>query len=326
MKIKKEYVILGVVIFTLAGYLLVKKNNSLHYKLPQTPVIAKKDISKLNLEMSGKKITLNKKDGSWFIMPADYPADKDKMNRIINAITGFSINALISESGDYLRYDLTADKKVGVKVFGKDGPLFAFSVGKRAPTFKHTYVTIEGDKKVYLAQGNFRSDFEQSAEDLRDKHVLSYDRDALSEITITENGKTFAVKKKMEKKKEGKEKTNTAHTGTVTWIGLDGKPIPKSAMNDLFSELHGLQCQSFLEGKKKQDFKDPIIVVSLAGKKTATLSIFGNSDKKAMSYPAISSTNDYPFSLPKYKIEIIRKAIKEMHIEKSHHQSGVVKK
>jgi hypothetical protein len=326
MKIKKEYVILGVVIFTLAGYLLVKKNNSLHYTLPKTPVIAKNDISKLDLEMSGKKITLDKNKGNWFIMPGDYPVDKDKMNRIINAITGFSINTLISESGDYFRYDLTADKKVAVKVFGKDGPLFAFSVGKRAPTFKHTYVTIEGDKKVYLAQGNFRSDFEQSAEDLRDKHVLNYTRDALAAITITENGKTFDLKKKTVKEKEGKEKASAAHAGTITWIGLDGKAIPKSAMNDLFSELHGLQCQSFLEGKKKEDFKDPIIVISLKGDKTATLSIFGNNDKKATSYPAISSTNAYPFSLPKYKIEIIRKAIQEMHIEKSHHQSGVVKK
>ncbi len=326
MKIKKEYVILGVVIFTLAGYLLVKKNNSLHYTLPKTPVIAKNDISKLDLEMSGKEITLDKKDGNWFIMPGTYPADKDKMNRIINAITGFSINTLISESGDYLRYDLTADKKVAVKVFGKDGPLFAFSVGKHAPTFKHTYVTIEGDKNVYLAQGNFRSDFEQSAEDLRDKHVLSFAQDALSAITITENGKTFDIKKKTENKKEGKEKDKTVHAGTVTWIDANGKPIPESAMNDLFSELNGLQCQSYLTGKKKEDFKDPSIVVSLISNKTATLSIFETSDKKAASSPAISSTNAYPFSLPKYKIEIIKKAIKEMDMEKSRNQTGVAKK
>ena len=40
--------------------------------------------------------------------------------------------------------DLTNDKKIAVKVFGTNGPLFSFSVGKHAPTFQHTFVTIEG--------------------------------------------------------------------------------------------------------------------------------------------------------------------------------------
>jgi Domain of unknown function (DUF4340) len=324
MKVKKEYVILAVVIFTLAGYLLVKKSNRLHYTLPQTPTIAQNDISRLELKKTDQRITLNKKDGAWFIMPGDYPADKAKIDRIIKTITGFSINTLISESGDYLRYDLTDDKKVAVQVFGKDGPLFSFSVGKHAPTFQHTFVTIAGDKKVYLAQGNFRSDFEQSAEDLRDKHVLSFSQKTLSAIEITDDGKTWDIKKNTEEKKETKEKA--APAAAARWTDADGKMIPESAINDLFSELTGLQCESYLEGKKKEDLKDPILVVDLKGDKNATLSIFEKSDNKAASYPAISSTNAYPFSLQKYKIELIRKAIKEIHAEKSQAQPNVVKK
>jgi len=324
MKIKKEYVILAVVIFTLTGYLLVKKSNRLHYTLPKTPTIAANDISKLELKKADQTITLNKKDGSWFIMPGDYPADKEKINRIVKAITGFSINTLISEAGDYLRYDLTNDKKIAVKVFGTNGPLFSFSVGKHAPTFQHTFVTIEGDNKVYLAQGNFRSDFEQSAEDLRDKRVLNFSQNTLTAISITDEGKSFNIKKAIEKQKDTKEKG--ASPKTARWMDSNGKMIPESAMNDLFSQLTGLQCKSYLQEKKKEEYKDPIIVVTLKGDKDATLSIFAKSDQKATSYPAISSTNAYPFSLEKYKIELIRRAIGKIHIENSQAQTSMAKK
>ncbi len=316
MKIKKEYVILAVVIFTLSGYLLVKKNNRLHYTLPATPAIAEKAITGFELQMGDKKITLSKKNDAWFIKPGDYPADKGKVKRLIAAVTGFSLNTLISESGDYQRYDLTDDKKVAVKVLGNNGPLFSFAVGKHAPTFQHTFVTVDGDKNVYLANGNFRSDFEQSAGDLRDKHVLTFSKDTLTAIEITDGGKTVNLTKKAVEKQEAKEKTKPEAVADQ-WTEADGKKVPEAAMNDFISELTGLQCDSYVEGGKKSDFKDPILAVTLKGDKESTLSIFEKSDKKADSYPAVSSTNDYPFYLPKYRIELIRKAIKEVHVEKS---------
>lgn len=316
MKIKKEYVILAVVIFTLTGYLLVRKSNRVHYTLPTTPTIAENAITGFELQMGDKKITLIKKNDAWLIKPGDYPADKGKIERLIASVTGFSLNTLISESGDYQRYDLTDDKKVAVKVLGKNGPLFSFAVGKHAPTFQHTFVAIDDDKKVYLANGNFRSDFEQSAEDLRDKHVLTFSKDKLSAIEITDGGKTVNLTKKAVEKKEAKEKTKPEAVA-AQWTEEDGRKVPKAAMNDFISELTGLQCDSYVEGKKKADFKEPILVIALKGDKESTLSIFEKSDKKADSYPAISSTNDFPFYLPKYRIELIRKAIKEVHVEKT---------
>ncbi len=327
MKIKKEYIILAVVIFTLVGYLLVRKTNRLHYTLPATPAIKKSDITKIELQSGDRGTTLIRKEGSWFITPGDYPADSGKIDKIISVVTDFSITTLISEAGDYPRYDLTKDKEIAVKVSGKEGPLFSFAVGKHAPTFQHTFVTIAGDKNVYLAQGNFHSDFDQSTQELRDKHVLDFSRVSLSAITITEGDKTLELKKPQQKEEADKTaKTRTVRSAAVGWTGTGGKAIPEAAMNDLFSALDNLQCQSYLEGKKKDAFKDPILEISLQGEKNATLSIFEKTDAKATAYPALSSINSYPFSLQEYKFELIKKAVNAVRVEKNEPQPGAEKK
>ena len=101
-----------------------------------------------------------------------------------------------------------------------------------------------------------------------------------------------------------------------------GREIPEAAMNALFSQLSGLQCESYLEGKKKEDFKDPVLSIALRGEKDGTLAIFMKGDQKDADNPAISSENDYPFVLPKFKVELIRKALKEIHAEPNETQAG----
>ena len=323
MKLKMEYIILAVVIFALAGYLFVKKTNHLNYTLPATPVIAKSAITKLELQRGDQQIILTKKEGGWFISPGDHPADTGKIDRIIAAVTGFSINTLVSESGDYLRYDLTRDKDITVKVFGEKGLLFSFAVGKRAATFRHTFVTIEGDRRVFQAQGNFRNDFDQSPEDLRDKNVLPFAENTLTAIEITEGGKTLHLKKGPGERKGAAGKADQSPTPSATgWVDGAGREIPEAAMNELIAQLTGLQCESYLEGKKKEDFEDPIISIALQGGKGGSLDIFAKTDQKDNGNPAISSENKDPFVLQKFKVELIRKAVKEIRTEKTEAQAG----
>jgi hypothetical protein len=327
MKIKKEYILLTVLILALAGYLFLKKRNQLHYTLPVTPVIAKADIVKLELQKGTQQTILTKKDNAWSISPGNYPADSEKIDKIISDINGFSINTLISESGDYLRYDLTEDKKITVKVHGEKGLLFTFAVGKRATTFKHTFVMIEGDKRVFQTQGNFRNDFDQGPQDLRDKKVMAFEKDAVVSLEIVDGSKVLNLKKRVSKDKDAEQKTAAAQTTVPgSWTTSTGKEVSETAMADLFSLLTGLQCDSYLENKKKQDFKDkdPLISITLRGEKGATLSIFEKNDHKDKDTgnPAISSGSSSPFILQKLKVEQIRKTLKELRGEKTETQAG----
>lgn len=326
MKIKKEYIFLAALICALAGYLFVKKTNRLHYTIPATPAIAQDSIARLELFKGGRKTILMKTNGSWFISPENYPVDAGKIDRITHIIANFSLDTLASESGDYPRYDLTDDKKITVQVFGdkSTNALFSFDVGKRAATNRHTFVTIDGDKRVFQAQGNFRLDFEQSPQDLRDKNVLSITPDTLTSLQITEGGKTLELKKQIAEQTGAEQqlKTPEAQKTSARWVEGTGKEIPESTMNEFFSQLSGLQCASYLEGKKKEDFKNPIITLVLRGEKDATLSIFEKNDQKDTANPALSSGNNYPFLLQTYKVEMIRKSLKEIRGEKTEAQAG----
>jgi hypothetical protein len=326
MKNTKEYMILAVVILALAGYLFVKKSDRLHYTLPATPAIAKDGIVRLELFKGGRKTILTKKDGAWFISPENYPADVGKMDRITDAIAHLTLDTLASESGDYLRYDLTEDKKITVQVFGdkSTGTLFSFDIGKRAATNRHTFVMIEGDKRVFQAQGNFRNDFEQGPQDLRDKNVLAFVQDTLVSLQITEGGKATELKKKVTEQAGVAQEAKTADSqkASARWVDGTGREIPEAAINELFSQLSGLQCESYLDGRKKEDFKDPIISIVLQGEKGATLSILEKNEQKDKVNPAFSSGNNAPFLLQTYKVELIRKALQEIRGEKIATQSG----
>jgi hypothetical protein len=62
-----------------------------------------------------------------------------------------------------------------------------------------------------------------------------------------------------------------------------------------------------MEGKTKEDFKDPIYSVQLHGIEEHVLSIYPKIDEEAEEYPAVSSMNDYPFLLSKWQSENLMK-------------------
>jgi len=196
MKLKKEFFILVIIIVVLAGYLILKNRDHTQYQLPNLAKIEKNKISKLELAQAGKDIVLNKKDNVWYIAPHEYPADSEKINPMLAALEGLKVTALVSESKNYLRYDLSQEKKITVKAWTGQTPSREVAVGKSAATFQHTYVKLPKDSNVYHARGNFRSKFDQSVDSLRDKLVLSVNAGDLHEIRIIAEGQTTVIHKR----------------------------------------------------------------------------------------------------------------------------------
>ena len=325
MKIKKEFILLALIIIALCGYLYVKKANRINYTLPAIPAISKDSIVKIELHKGDQDIVLTKKDGTWQIAPGNYQADTLTVDRIIQAVTNFSLDTLISDASDALRYDLEKDKKIDVKVSGEKGPLFSFAIGKRASTFRQTFVMIDGDSRIFQTQGNLRPDFELGVQDLRNKKVFPSAKGSLTGLEIKENSKVLTLKRKV--KGEGEKSENTPATPASGWTDDNGKDIPEAVMNEFFAPLTDLQCESYLDNKKKEDFENPLLTITLHAdtgihpETSPTLSIFEKENQKDNSFPAISSEQDSPFVLQKFKVDLLTKAIKELRGEKKDSQS-----
>jgi hypothetical protein len=84
-----------------------------------------------------------------------------------------------------------------------------------------------------------------------------------------------------------------------------GKEVDKTKVADLITTLNNLQCDAYIKGSKKEDFQNPIYQITLSGVKPYTLSIYNRKNEKE-GYPAISSENAFPVTLPAAKIDELK--------------------
>ncbi|UCH95552.1 MAG: DUF4340 domain-containing protein [Candidatus Aminicenantes bacterium] len=337
--IKKEYIVLGVIIVILLAFLLFQSRDKVHYKVPRLETVKKEDIEKVEIKKSDQTITLVKKDSQWLLDPQGYPTDADKVDRIMNTIAQLTLTDLVAKSKNYTLYDLTKEKAIHVKAFKKDQELRDFEIGKIASTYGHTFVKIKDNPNVYYARESFRSHFDTKVSELRDKTVMKLDSNEISEVEIEKEGKKYLFAKnvktveppvveldktddkKKEEKKEGEDKPAEAEPPKpeeqITWLMPDGKKGKKSQLDSLINQLTNLSCQEYIEDKIKEDFKTqaPIYTLKLKGSKDYIITFFSKPEEKegeesspgGEKYPVISSENAYPFLLSSWKAEQIMK-------------------
>jgi len=317
MKLKKEYFILAGVLVVLILYLVLHRSNLTHYKLPDITKVSGKQISKLEVGKAGKTVVLNKKDNTWQIGPKGYPADSAKVKNMLDVLEKLTLTALVSESKNYVRYDLTNDKKITVKAWHGRTLSREFEIGKAATTYQHTFVRLATDPNVYHAREDFRRKFDQTVDELRDKTVLSYTQKDIREITINHDKKTMTLTQKQVSEQGGKKKDKQDTTSEkpktkIVWQDADGKKMDNAKVNRLLSFLNRLECETYITDEKKDDLKNPTYAFTLKGDKECSLSVFTKKDKDAKTYPAISSGNDYPFLLSGWQVESIKSKIDDI--------------
>jgi hypothetical protein len=329
MKMKKEYLILAAVIIGLSIYLFARKTDRALYELPQLPEISGKKISKIEISGPEGTAVLNRADEDWSIGPQEYPAAKNKVQQMIDTIEGLKLTALISEAKDYIRYELSDDKKISVKAWAGDSLSREFEVGKAASSFRHTFVKLAGDPKVYHARDNFRNKFDQSVNDLRDKSVLSFAVNDIQEFSLAKGSESLTFGRKEaspEKKSESEttEKSQPPKKDEKVWQTADGRKADQAKLDRLLSTLAQLNCEEYIDDRKKEDFSEPVFTIQAKGTQEYSLSIFAKLKEDADNYPAISSQSEYVFLLEGWKAdslmpkfdEIVEKA-KEEDTDKS---------
>jgi len=306
MKIKKEYIILGVIIIVLSMYLILHKQDRSFYDLPDITSIIREDITKIEITKKDSSLTLNKINSTWHIAPEDYMVDKDKINGMLDIIEKLSLTALVSESKNYDIYDLGDDKKITVKAWLSDGTLKReFELGKTAESYRHTHIKLPKDYRVYHANTNIRPKFDQSMEDIRDKNVLSFDKKEIKEIAFIKQGKTYKYIKKELKKADSDNKPSapkdTPEPPEQVWAYIGKGSVDQKRLESLLDVVSKLKCEKYIYDKQKADYKYPTFTLILKGDKEYSLKVFakkGNDDK---SRSCISSKSTQPFEIPDYQ-------------------------
>jgi hypothetical protein len=312
MKIKKEYIILVLIIILLSVYLYKRSADRTLYELPELPQVNEKELTKLEITRDKTVMVLNKKDDKWYIAPAEYPTDANKVKDMLNAMKDLALTALVSESKNYNRYELDEGQKINVKAFQGDSLKLDIDVGKSASSFRLTFVRPSGDERVFHAQGNLKNAFDVTVDTLRDKTVLSLKAADIQQININKEQQSLAFTRTqvpVEVKTPDAEKDTDAPPAAPkqVWQAADGQPVNESALDQLLNALANLRCEKFIDDRQKEDFKSPQFTIALKGDQDYNLSIFSKAAENDPNYPAVSSGSDYPFELSTSQVERIMK-------------------
>jgi len=302
MKVKKEYIILALVIIGLSAYLVMRRTDRTLYRLPEIPPVAKNEITRLQLTKAGTQIILNKKDTHWYIAPREYPADNKKLEVMLENIADLNLTALVAESKNYNRYDLEEEKKINVRAWRGDSLGRDIDVGKTASSFRHTFVKLAGDDRVFHALGNLHDAFDQSVDSLREKTVLAFKPDEIQEIEITKAPQSLIFARVQtpageETRVAAKNEVPAAAAPKSVWQTADGRPGDDAALSQMLSALSGLRCEKFIDDRNKADFNAPVYTIRLKGAQEYTLSLFAKPKADDKDTTATSSASDYPFVL-----------------------------
>lgn len=309
---KKEYILLVIVIIGLGALLLYQKKGRTNYQLPKLPVL-EEAADRLTLEKGGQVVELCLIDGQWVVGSQQYRANADRVEKMVAELKGLKLTALISEKKSYQLYELTPEKKLKVALFSADRLLRELQIGKNSASLQQTYVMLKDDPNVYQALGNLKSNFFTTVAELRDKKVLEIESEklaALKEVVLqrSENGNKH-VFSMVKVKPESVDGVKTAQTPVAGWQQENGLPVASDAVAELLKNLSNLQCESFIEDRQAAAFSEPFyrVVVKGAGQEFS-LDLLAPEEGK---YPALSSQSSEPFWLPGWRAE---KIVKEFSV------------
>ena len=308
---KKEYLLLVVAIIGLGALLFYQKKGRTNYQLPELTIL-ERAVDRLVLEKDGRFTELRLTDGKWVVGSQQYRANAARVEKMIAELKDLKLTALISDKGNYQLYELTPEKRLKVALYHADRLLRELQIGKSSTSLRQTYVMLKDDPKVYQVLGNLKSNFFSTVAELRDKKVFEIDSEKLAgldEIILQrqEAGKILVLS--MVKVEAGPvadgAKTDQPPALIAGWQQENGEPVAADAIAELLKNLSNLQCESFIDDRRPEDFKEAVYRVSVkGGGDEFLLDLFAPEDGN---YPGTSSLIPYPFMLPSWRADRIVK-------------------
>lgn len=322
---KKEYIVLIILIIGLSLYLGLRKDDQVHYELPAIPKVDTTRIDRIEIAKADRLVVLNKGENGWTVTDKQFAANPDEIKQMLDTLKAIKLSALVSEAKEIARYELDDAHAIKIKALAKNQVLRSIIIGKTAPSNNHTFICLDAQKEalnqtVYQANGNFKPQFDKEAADFRDKKVLGFDLESIKKITLEKQEQTATYVKALEPETtnqqpattdQQKDKTQKALAAEksgnkkATWKNQDGTVADQKIVSDLLSSLSTLECQTFIDDDKATQLKEkhPSCKILLENDTTFVLSLFDKNNNQDVE--GSCSFTPYAFTLPSYKADDI---------------------
>lgn len=141
------------------------------------------DVTEVRLRAKdGSALRLERGEGGWRLRePVAFPADEANAEGVASALAGLRSEAVIEEPGPLAEYGLEGEPAVRFRAGGEEHVL---RIGSRSPVGSNTYVATAADRPVHVVASYRTSSLERSVDDLREKRLARFERDAVVEARV----------------------------------------------------------------------------------------------------------------------------------------------
>jgi len=145
------------------------------------------DISKFDLKKNGSEQVGGERNsaGQWHIIsPVPLPADQSAVASLLGTFSSLNSERLVEEkAGNLAPYGLDAPK-LEVDLTEKNNQTQKLLLGDATPAGNGMYAKLDGDPRVFTIPSYDKTSIDKSANDLRDKRLLTLNPDKISQIDL----------------------------------------------------------------------------------------------------------------------------------------------
>jgi hypothetical protein len=153
---------------------------------PKILSLTEGDIRGIEIAHRNGETTVLKKDGDKWSITAPKPlaADQGAVGSITNSTVSLVSDRVVDEHvTDLASYGL-APALVTLKLTMADGKTHTLLVGDDTATGSGVFAKVEGDPRLFTMSSGPRDTFNKTSKDLRDKRLMTFDRDKTSRLEL----------------------------------------------------------------------------------------------------------------------------------------------
>jgi len=263
---------LVVIFLGLAGYVYVLRSRKPASPAANEPKVFSVRADKIDgltvRATSGESSTLKQVDGKWrLVQPQDAAADESEVDDITTSLSSLTVARVIARNpSDLTPFGLATPRmEIGFQAAGDPTP-HRLLIGDKNATGIDLYAKRQGAREVFLIPAYLQTTFNLTPFQLRDKTLLTFDRDKVNTIDVTTPEHAVELTK----------------TGTTSWMMQTPLHAPGDylAAENLLGRLQTAKMKSIVTETatpadlKKDGLDKPAVTVRLtAGSATTTLEL-----------------------------------------------------
>jgi hypothetical protein len=154
---------------------------------PKILSLKQDDISSVQIKKKGgEELGLAKGDaGKWqIIAPRPLGADQEAVNSLLSSISSLNADRLVDDKAADLAQFGLAEPSLELDVTSRDSKPQKLFLGDNTPAGSDVFAKLDGDPRVFTIANYVKTGLDKSADDLRDKRLLTLDFDKLSQMEL----------------------------------------------------------------------------------------------------------------------------------------------